>query len=143
MKEEFHGAIAMGIHSLTTLPFWLALAGVVVSWYFYLVKPSIPDALDRFFTSIGIKKLLDEKYYMDHLYINGFAAGGRVLGTLFLKVGDTFIIDGLLVNGTAKLVGLFSVAARKLQTGYIYHYAFAMIIGAIGLMTWWIAGLLA
>jgi NADH-quinone oxidoreductase subunit L len=143
MKEEFHGAIAMGIHSLTTLPFWLALAGVVVSWYFYLVKPSIPDALDRFFTSIGIKKLLDEKYYMDHLYINGFAAGGRVLGTLFWKVGDTFIIDGLLVNGTAKLVGLFSVAARKLQTGYIYHYAFAMIIGAIGLMTWWIAGLLA
>ncbi|QBC42849.1 NADH-quinone oxidoreductase subunit L [Iodobacter fluviatilis] len=143
MKEEFHGAVAMGIHSLTTLPFWLALAGVVVSWYFYLVKPSIPDALDRFFTSIGIKKLLDEKYYMDHLYINGFAAGGRVLGTLFWKVGDTFIIDGLLVNGTAKLVGLFSVAARKLQTGYIYHYAFAMIIGAIGLMTWWIAGLLA
>ncbi|MFC7422000.1 NADH-quinone oxidoreductase subunit L [Iodobacter arcticus] len=143
MKEEFHGAVAMGIHSLTTMPFWLALAGVVVSWYFYLVKPSIPAALDRFFSSIGIKKLLDEKYYMDHLYINGFAAGGRVLGTLFWKVGDTFIIDGLLVNGTAKLVGMFSAAARKLQTGYIYHYAFAMIIGAIGLMTWWIAGLLA
>jgi NADH-quinone oxidoreductase subunit L len=143
MKEEFHGAVAMGIHSLTTLPFLLALAGVVVSWYFYLVKPSIPAALDRFFTSIGIKKLLDEKYYMDHLYINGFAAGGRVLGTLFWKVGDTFIIDGLLVNGTAKVVGLFAAAARKLQTGYIYHYAFAMIIGAIGLMTWWIAGLLA
>ncbi|MDW5416787.1 NADH-quinone oxidoreductase subunit L [Iodobacter sp. CM08] len=143
LKEEFHGAGAMGIHSLTSLPFWLALSGVVVAWYFYLVKPSIPAALDRFFTSIGIKKLLDEKYYMDHLYINGFAAGGRVLGTLFWKVGDTFIIDGLLVNGTAKVVGLFAAAARKLQTGYIYHYAFAMIIGAIGLMTWWIAGLLA
>lgn len=143
MKEEFHGAIGMGIHSLTTLPFWLALAGVAVSWYFYLVKPSIPAALERFFTSVGIKKLLDEKYYMDHLYINGFAAGGRVLGTLFWKVGDTFIIDGLLVNGSAKLVGLFSALARKLQSGYIYHYAFAMIIGAIGLMTWWIAGLLA
>ncbi|MGL6295957.1 MAG: NADH-quinone oxidoreductase subunit L, partial [Plesiomonas sp.] len=142
MKEEFHGAIGMGIHSLTTLPFILALAGVVVSWYFYLVKPSIPAALERFFTAIGIKKLLDEKYYMDHLYINGFAAGGRALGTLFWKLGDTFIIDGLLVNGTAKLVGLFAAASRKLQTGYIYHYAFAMIIGAIGLMTWWIAGLL-
>ncbi|AZN35450.1 NADH-quinone oxidoreductase subunit L [Iodobacter ciconiae] len=143
MKEEFHGAISMGIHSLTTLPFMLALAGVVVSWYFYLVKPSIPAALESFFTSVGIKKLLDEKYYMDHLYINGFAAGGRVLGTLFWKVGDTFIIDGLLVNGTAKLVGVFAALSRKLQTGYIYHYAFAMIIGAIGLMTWWIAGLLA
>ncbi|WP_293935637.1 NADH-quinone oxidoreductase subunit L [Iodobacter sp.] len=143
LKEEFHSAAAMGIHSLMSMPFWLALAGVVMSWYFYLVKPSIPAALDRFFTSIGIKKLLDEKYYMDHLYINGFAAGGRVLGTLFWKVGDTFIIDGLLVNGTAKLVGLISATARKLQTGYIYHYAFAMIIGAIGLMTWWIAGLLA
>lgn len=143
LKEEFHGAAAMGIHSLTTMPFWLALAGVAMSWYFYLVNPAVPAALDRFFTSIGIKKLLDEKYYMDHLYINGFAAGGRVLGTLFWKVGDTFIIDGLLVNGTARLVGLFASAVRKLQTGYIYHYAFAMIIGAIGLMTWWIAGLLA
>jgi NADH-quinone oxidoreductase subunit L len=142
LKEEFHSAAAMGIHSLTSLPFWLALAGVVVSWYFYLVKPSIPAALERFFTSIGIKKLLDEKYYMDHLYINGFAAGGRAIGTVFWKLGDTFIIDGLLVNGTAKLVGLFAAASRKLQTGYIYHYAFAMIIGAIGLMTWWIAGLL-
>ncbi|MGL4603565.1 MAG: NADH-quinone oxidoreductase subunit L [Iodobacter sp.] len=143
LKEEFHGAAAMGIHSLTSMPFWLALAGVAMSWYFYLVNPAVPAALDRFFTSIGIKKLLDEKYYMDHLYINGFAAGGRVLGTLFWKVGDTFIIDGLLVNGTARLVGLFASAVRKLQTGYIYHYAFAMIIGAIGLMTWWIAGLLA
>ena len=143
LKEEFHGAAAMGIHSLTSMPFWLALAGVAMSWYFYLVNPAVPAALDRFFTSIGIKKLLDEKYYMDHLYINGFAAGGRVLGTLFWKVGDTFIIDGLLVNGTARLVGMFASAVRKLQTGYIYHYAFAMIIGAIGLMTWWIAGLLA
>ncbi|QLG88346.1 NADH-quinone oxidoreductase subunit L [Chitinibacter bivalviorum] len=142
MKEEFHGAVGMALHSLSTLPFWLALGGVVTAYVFYMVKPAIPAALDRFFTSIGIKKLLEEKYYMDHLYINVFAAGGRALGTVLWKVGDTLLIDGLVVNGTAKLVGLFSNLTRRIQSGYIYHYAFAMILGALLLLTIWLGGLL-
>jgi NADH-quinone oxidoreductase subunit L len=146
VNHDLHGAMAavgehaedwwhMGLHAFVTLPFWLAVAGVASAYFFYMVKPEIPAALDRFFTSIGVKKLLEEKYYMDHLYINGFAAGGRALGTVLWKVGDTLLIDGLVVNGTAKLVGLFSNLTRRLQSGYIYHYAFAMIVGVLLLLT--------
>ncbi|WP_410497597.1 NADH-quinone oxidoreductase subunit L [Chitinibacter sp. S2-10] len=153
VNHELHGAMEavgehaedwyhMGMHAFVTLPFWLAVAGVVSAYFFYMVKPAIPAALDSFFTSIGVKKLLEEKYYMDHLYINGFAAGGRALGTVLWKVGDTLLIDGLIVNGTAKLVGLFSNLTRRLQSGYIYHYAFAMILGAMLLLTIWLGGLL-
>ncbi|QLI82111.1 NADH-quinone oxidoreductase subunit L [Chitinibacter fontanus] len=146
VNHELHGAMEavgehaedwyhMGMHAFVTLPFWLAVAGVASAYFFYMVKPEIPAALDRFFTSIGVKKLLEEKYYMDHLYINGFAAGGRALGTVLWKVGDTLLIDGLVVNGTAKLVGLFSNLTRRIQSGYIYHYAFAMIVGVLLLLT--------
>jgi NADH-quinone oxidoreductase subunit L len=153
VNHDLHGAMKavgehaedwyhMGMHAFVTLPFWLAVAGVASAYFFYMVKPEIPAALDRFFTSIGVKKLLEEKYYMDHLYINGFAAGGRALGTVLWKVGDTLLIDGLVVNGTAKLVGLFSNLTRRIQSGYIYHYAFAMILGALLLLTIWLGGLL-
>ncbi|BCL74550.1 NADH-quinone oxidoreductase subunit L [Jeongeupia sp. HS-3] len=142
MKEEFHGPLGMVTHAFSTLPLWLAIAGVVSSYVFYMVAPAIPAAIDRFFTTIGVRKLLEEKYYMDHLYIDGFARFGRVLGTLFWKVGDVLLIDGLMVNGTAKVIGLFSKITRRLQTGYIYHYAFAMILGALVLMTWWLGGVL-
>ncbi|WP_348945754.1 NADH-quinone oxidoreductase subunit L [Chitinibacter sp. FCG-7] len=153
VNHDLHGAMEavgehaedwyhMGMHAFVTLPFWLAVAGVASAYFFYMVKPEIPAALDRFFTSIGVKKLLEEKYYMDHLYINGFAAGGRALGTVLWKVGDTLLIDGLVVNGTAKLVGLFSNLTRRIQSGYIYHYAFAMILGALLLLTIWLGGLL-
>jgi NADH-quinone oxidoreductase subunit L len=126
----------MGMHAFVTLPFWLAVAGVASAYVFYMVKPAIPAAFDRFFTSIGVRKLLEEKYYMDHLYINVFTAGARVVGTVLWKVGDTLLIDGLVVNGAAKVVGFFSSIIRRIQTGYIYHYAFAMIIGLLLMMTW-------
>ncbi|KAF0812606.1 NADH-quinone oxidoreductase subunit L [Andreprevotia sp. IGB-42] len=136
MKEEFHGPFGMVKHAFSTLPLYLAIGGVVAAYIFYMVKPALPAACDRFFISIGVKKLLEEKYYMDHLYINGFSAFGRALGTALWKVGDVLMIDGLIVNGTAKVVGFFSGAVRRAQTGYIYHYAFAMIIGALGLLSW-------
>ncbi|WP_047393212.1 NADH-quinone oxidoreductase subunit L [Chitinibacter sp. ZOR0017] len=142
VAEHAHDWVHMGLHSFMTLPFWLALGGVAAAYVFYMVNPAIPAAFDRFFTSIGIKKLMEEKYYMDHLYINVFAAGGRALGTLLWKVGDTLLIDGLVVNGTAKLVGLFASLTRRLQSGYIYHYAFAMILGALLLLTIWLGGVL-
>ncbi|SMC17183.1 NADH-quinone oxidoreductase subunit L [Andreprevotia lacus DSM 23236] len=138
MKEEFHGWFGMVLHAFKTLPLYLAAAGVAAAYLFYMVKPELPAACDRFFTRIGVKKLLEEKYYMDHLYINGFAALGRAIGTVLWKVGDALLIDGLLVNGSAKVVGFFSSVVRRVQTGYIYHYAFAMILGALGLVTWWV-----
>ncbi|WP_148716760.1 NADH-quinone oxidoreductase subunit L [Chitinolyticbacter meiyuanensis] len=138
MKEEFHGPVGMVTHALKTLPLYLAIAGVVAAYVFYMKVPAIPAALDRFFSKIGIKKLLEEKYYMDHLYINGFAAAGRGLGTVLWKVGDALLIDGLVVNGSAKVVGFFASVVRRLQSGYIYHYAFAMIIGGLVFITVWL-----
>ncbi|HJU50547.1 MAG TPA: NADH-quinone oxidoreductase subunit L [Pseudogulbenkiania sp.] len=140
LAEEFHGPLAMAIHSLSTLPFWLALSGVVVAWFFYLKAPQIPAAIKQQFSAVH--KVLDNKYYLDDLYFNLFAKGSRALGTLFWKVGDMLLIDGLMVNGTAKLVGVFSRLTRKLQTGFIYSYATTMIIGVLGLMTLWFAGII-
>ncbi|GAB3243454.1 NADH-quinone oxidoreductase subunit L [Chitinimonas naiadis] len=136
LAEEFHGAAAMGVHALTTAPFWLALAGVALSWFFYMKRPDIPAAIKA--KTGPINTLLENKYYMDHLYIQGFATFGRALGKVFWKAGDTLLIDGLIVNGAAKLVGAISGLVRRVQTGYIYHYAFAMIIGALLLLTWWL-----
>ncbi|SFZ78249.1 NADH-quinone oxidoreductase subunit L [Chitinimonas taiwanensis] len=131
-----HDALGMGLHAFMTLPFWLALGGVVTAWFFYLKKPSIPAAIQA--KTGALNTLLENKYYMDHLYIQGFATFGRKLGKVFWKAGDTVLIDGLIVNGAAKLVGVFAGLVRRVQTGYIYHYAFAMIIGALLLLTWWL-----
>ncbi|WP_024301380.1 NADH-quinone oxidoreductase subunit L [Pseudogulbenkiania sp. MAI-1] len=140
LAEEFHGPLAMAIHGLSTLPFWLALSGVVVAWFFYMKAPQIPAAIKQRFSAVH--KVLDNKYYMDDLYFNLFAKGSRALGTLCWKAGDMLLIDGLMVNGTAKLVGVFSRLTRKLQTGFIYSYAASMIIGVLGLMTLWFAGII-
>ncbi|WP_255987882.1 NADH-quinone oxidoreductase subunit L [Chitinolyticbacter albus] len=137
-----HDAFHMGLHAFATLPFWLAAAGVAAAFVFYMVKPALPAAIDRVFSKIGVRKLLEQKYYMDHLYINGFAAAGRGLGTVLWKVGDAILIDGLLVNGSAKVVGFVASIVRRLQTGYIYHYAFAMIIGGLVFITVWLGVIL-
>jgi NADH-quinone oxidoreductase subunit L len=136
LREEFKSPASMGIGAFASLPFWLALAGVVVSWFFYMKRPDIPAAIKQKFSFIY--KLMENKYYMDDLYIEGFAGAGLDLGKVFWKLGDTVLIDGLVVNGAAKLVGFVSRIVRRLQTGYIYHYAFAMIFGAMLLLTWWV-----
>jgi len=138
LAKEFSSAAAMGAHAFFSLPFALALAGVVVSWFFYMKRPDIPASIEKILAQFGIPKLLENKYYMDVLYIEGFAAAGRVIGKVFWKLGDTVLIDGIVVNGAARLVGAFSRLMRRLQTGYIYHYAFAMIIGVALLLGWWI-----
>ncbi|MBB5192634.1 NADH-quinone oxidoreductase subunit L [Silvimonas terrae] len=138
LTHEFHGWAAMAVHAFAGLPVWLAIAGVVLSYVFYMVKPELPAACEKFFTSIGVNKLLENKYYMDFLFINVFAAAGRAIGTLLWKVGDALLIDGLVVNGLAKVTGWFAFLVRRVQTGYIYHYAFAMIIGALVLITIWL-----
>ncbi|MGR2662169.1 NADH-quinone oxidoreductase subunit L [Chromobacterium haemolyticum] len=135
IAREFHGAAAMGVHSLSTLPFWLALSGVATAWFFYMKAPQIPAAIKQKFSLVN--KVLENKYYLDEIYFAVFAKGSRALGTFFWKVGDMLLIDGLLVNGTAKLVATFSGFIRRAQTGFIYSYATAMIIGVLALMTMW------
>jgi NADH-quinone oxidoreductase subunit L len=127
LGHEFHGALAMGLHGLTSVPFFLALAGVVSAYYCYLINPRVPA---WFFSKFhGIYTLLDNKYYMDRINEIVFAGGARSVGRGLWNVGDRTLIDGLLVNGSARVVGWFSVVTRAFQTGYIYHYAFTMIFG--------------
>jgi NADH-quinone oxidoreductase subunit L len=136
LAGHFHGAVAMGVHALTSLPFFLAFAGVVVSWFFYMKRPDIPAAIQRRFSAINT--LLENKYYFDRFNELVLAGGSRALGKAFWRGGDVAVIDGVIVNGSAKLVGMISSVTRLFQTGYVYHYAFTMIIGVFVLMTLWI-----
>ncbi|MDP1688451.1 NADH-quinone oxidoreductase subunit L [Hydrogenophaga sp.] len=134
MAGEFHGAWAMAMHSLTTLPLWLAVGGVVTAWWFYLKQPAIPAALTTRFA--WIYRLLDNKYYMDWFNEHVLAAGTRLAGMGLWKGGDVGLIDGALVNGSARAVGAVAQVTRLLQTGYLYFYALVMLLGLFGLMTW-------
>ena len=136
IAEEFHGALAMGLHGFIGLPFWLALAGVVVAWYLYLVNPALTDTIES--KTSWLYKLLDNKYYLDRLNEIVFAGGARRLGRSLWRRGDQSLIDGVLVNGSARLVGWFASVVRTVQSGYIYHYAFAMIIGVLALMSYFV-----
>jgi NADH-quinone oxidoreductase subunit L len=132
IAKEFHGWFGMATHALTTLPFWLMIAGVASAYYCYLVNPSVPAWFYRTFKPLHT--LLDNKYYMDRFNEIIFAAGSLKLGRGLWKGGDQAIIDGIAINGSARLIGLLSSTARWLQTGYIYHYAIAMIVGVGGLL---------
>jgi len=136
LHEEFHGPLAMAIHGLMSLPFWLALAGVVSAYYCYMINPRVPAWFYNKFKFLHT--LLDNKYYMDAFNQAVFAKGARMLGTGLWQVGDRTIIDGLVVNGSAKLVGWISKLVREGQTGYIYHYAFVMIIGILGFLVYFL-----
>lgn len=136
ISSKFHGAAAMASHSLSTLPLWLAVAGVVSSYVFYMMFPAIPAAIKR--VAQPIYTLLENKYYLDWFNENILARGARLLGTGLWKVGDQAIIDGAVVNGSWKLVGLLSGFVRKAQSGYLYHYALVMILGIFVLMTYFV-----
>ena len=134
LGEAFHGAAAMALHGLQTLPFWLALGGVVTAWVFYLKAPAIPAAFDRALRPLRV--VLENKYYMDWINEHVFAAGARVLGRGLWKGGDVALIDGVVVNGSARVVGLLSGVVRLVQTGHLYWYALVMALGIFALMTW-------
>ena len=137
MKElaaEFHGAAAMALHSFTTLPFLLALAGVVLAYLFYMVMPAVPAAIGRALSPVV--KLLENKYYLDWFNENVLAAGARLLGRGLWKGGDMGLIDGVLINGSARLVGGLAGLTRLVQTGHVYWYALVMLLGVFGLLTW-------
>ncbi len=134
LGEGFHGAWAMALHGLTTLPFWLALAGVVTAWWFYLKQPAIPAAIAR--RAGPLMRLLENKYYFDWFNEHVLAAGARLIGTGLWKGGDEALIDGAVINGSAGLVGRLAGAVRQLQTGHLYQYALVMLLGIFGLLTW-------
>jgi NADH-quinone oxidoreductase subunit L len=121
----------MALHGFMTLPFWLALAGVVLAWFFYLVRPDLPERIAQRFAALY--RLLDNKYYMDRINEIVFAAGARKIGQGLWKGGDAALIDGVAVNGSARLVAWIAGVIRYFQSGYIYHYAFAMLVG-VGLV---------
>jgi len=135
LAEEFHGAYGMAIHGLMTLPFALAMSGVALAWFFYMVAPSIPAAIMRTFKPIHT--LLENKYYFDRFNELVFAGGARLLGRGLWKFGDQALIDGMVVNGSAKFVGLIAQLSRLFQSGHIYQYAFSMIFGVVILLTFW------
>ena len=134
--EHFHGAAAMGLHAFQTPAFYLGLAGVVLSWFFYMKRPDIPAAIQRRFALVN--EILENKYYFDKINEFVFAGGARVLGKALWRGGDVGLIDGIIINGSAKVVGWVATISRLFQTGYVYHYAFTMIIGLLVLMTLWL-----
>ncbi|MEZ7849052.1 MAG: NADH-quinone oxidoreductase subunit L [Polaromonas sp.] len=134
--QLFHGPMQMALHSLQTAPFWLALSGVVLAYYMYMVNPALPTAIKR--VAQPVYTLLENKYYLDWFNENVLARGARGLGMGLWKVGDQAIIDGAVVNGSWKLVAWLSSVMRRLQSGFIYDYAFGMIIGVFVLMTYFV-----
>jgi NADH-quinone oxidoreductase subunit L len=136
LAHIFHGALAMAVHGLQTLPFWLDVLGVGLAWWFYVKRPSIPAAIKA--RSGLLMRVLENKYYLDWINENIIAAGARLLGRGLWKGGDVGLIDGLAVNGSARVVGLFATLTRFFQSGYLYHYALVMIVGVLALMTWFI-----
>jgi NADH-quinone oxidoreductase subunit L len=136
LAHHFHGALAMATHAVTTAVFWLAFLGVALSWFLYLKRPDIPAAIKA--RSGFLYTLLDNKYYFDKFNDVFFAGGARLLGRGLWKGGDAGLIDGIIVNGSVRLVGWFATLARLFQTGHIYHYAFTMIIGVFVLLTLWV-----
>ena len=129
LHNEFHGAAAMGLHAFTSAPFIIALAGVVAAYYCYMVNRKVPA---WFFAKLHpLFTLLDNKYYLDKINQAVFADGARGVGEGLWKFGDRMLIDGLVVNGSARAVGWFARISRNFQTGYLYHYAFVMVAGVL------------
>jgi NADH-quinone oxidoreductase subunit L len=132
LAKDFHGVIPMMLHGLTSPPFWLATAGLVTAWYLYIARPELPSRLRR---KAGVLvTILMEKYGFDRFNDWFFAGGARLIGGGLWKGGDVAVIDGF-INGTARAVDWFAAVIRNLQSGFIYHYAFAMIIGILVLLT--------
>ncbi len=131
LATEWHGPVKFAMHGLMAPPFWLALAGFVVATVMYVLRPELPAKVARVL-ALPIR-VLNNKYGMDDLWIKGFAGGSMLLGKLSRR-NDEKVIDGAFVNGSARLVDLFSGVLRRTQSGLLYHYAFAMILGLIVLL---------
>ena len=139
LAGEFHGAAAMALHGFTQWPFFLVLAAFAIQTYIYLFNPALAGRIKGALKPLWT--VLDRKYWVDDVYFAIFARGGVKLGRLFWKAGDAAVIDGVLVDGSAGLVRRIAGSVRRVQSGYLYHYAFAMILGLILLLGgFWLVG---
>ncbi|MBX2824376.1 MAG: NADH-quinone oxidoreductase subunit L [Gammaproteobacteria bacterium] len=136
LSQTINGAGSMLGHTFASPAFYLAMAGLAAAWYLYLVQPGIPARIQASFG--WLHKILDRKYGFDEFNQAVFAGGSLGLGRFLWKAGDQTIIDGALVNGSAKGVGAIASLARHAQTGYLFHYAFAMILGLLALLSWFL-----
>ena len=136
LGEHYSGVPGFVLHGVMGIPFWFAAAGVFTAWYLYLKRPDLPALVKRRLQLLYT--ILDRKYGFDDFNQAVFAGGSRRLGGLLWRFGDVRLIDGLMVNGSAKGVGWIAAVSRRIQTGYLYHYAFAMILGLLGLLTWFV-----
>lgn len=134
LAQHWHGWVAMGLHGFMTLPFWLMVAGIVTAWYFYLINPAVPARIRQM--AGGLYTVLENKYYLDRFNEWFFAGGARRLGGGLWRQGDQTLIDGLVVNGSARAVGWLARVMRYLQTGLLNQYAIAMIMGLALLLLW-------
>ena len=134
LGADFHGPGAFLAHAFASPALYLAFAGIATAWYLYVRRPDLPDVISTRFARIY--RLLVNKYYFDWFNENVVAVGVRGFGTGLWKRGDEVAIDGVLVNGTARAIGSIAAIVRRVQTGYLYHYAFAMIIGLSLLLGW-------
>src|SRR5680860_310043 len=129
LEHHYHGVVSYILHGLTTAPVWLAFAGLATAWWLYIQRPDLPAVIERRFS--WVNAILQRKYGFDEFNEHVIAGGGRGLAHVLWRAGDVSIIDGAMVNGTARMVGWLSGRARLAQTGYLYHYAFVMIIGLL------------
>jgi NADH-quinone oxidoreductase subunit L len=137
LHEEWHGVGAFIAHGFAGAPLWFAVAGIGLAWLLYIRRPDLPAKFQA--RAVALYALLANNYYIDRFNDWFFAGGFRRIGGLFSSIGDRAIIDGFFVNGSARLVGVTSAFLRRIQSGYVYHYAFTMIIGVFALLTWWVA----
>jgi NADH-quinone oxidoreductase subunit L len=136
LGRHYHGPLAFIQHGIMAPPFWLAMAGLVTAWYVYTRQPKIAENLKIRFDWLYL--ILDRKYGFDEFNQAVFAAGSRWLGKLLWVVGDRTLIDGVAVNGSARGVGWIASMVRFVQTGYLNQYAIAIIIGLLGLLSWFV-----
>jgi NADH-quinone oxidoreductase subunit L len=136
LREEWHGPWAFVLHGLSSPVFWLAVAGIAAAVYCYLINPALPARLQKM--AGPLYTLLDNKYYFDRFNDWFFAGGAREVGNVASSVGDRRVIDGFFVNGSAKAVEWSALMMRRIQTGYVYQYAFTMIVGVVALLTLWV-----
>jgi NADH-quinone oxidoreductase subunit L len=137
MAREFHGPGQLGFHGFLGAPFWLMLAGFVTAWVCFLRRPALATQAARSFG--WLRTILVEKYYFDWINEKIIAPLARGIGFGLWKAGDQGLIDGALVNGSAATIGWFGSVVRRVQNGYLYSYAFWMVIGLAALLGWFLA----
>ncbi len=135
MSKEYHGPFAFMLHGLGMVTV-LALGGLVVAWYLYMHRPDLATKIKGMLQPLYT--LLDKKYWFDEAYQFLFAGGSRGIGKLLWNYGDRRLIDEIIINGSARTVGWFAGVARNIQSGYLFHYALAMILGLLLLLTWFV-----